>query len=265
MTALAVASTEQLGHQLPLWSVVPFGMMLLSIAFLPMVAGGLWEYNRNKAFVSLVAGGPVAAWTATLDPALVLHTAGEYVAFMLLLATLFVVSGGIVIRGTLSGTPGLNAIVLAIGAVLASLIGTTGASMLLVRPLLRANSVRERKGHVFVFFIFVVANTGGLLTPMGDPPLFLGFLRGVPFTWTLALWPQWLLVNVFLTAVFYVVDSTIFRREDLARPVDLDEVAVRHQVPISIAGKHNFLFLAAIAVLLLLCGKLALNPLVQDA
>ncbi|MFL5404425.1 MAG: sodium:proton antiporter [Myxococcales bacterium] len=265
MTALAVASTEQLGHQLPLWSVVPFGMMLLSIAFLPMVAGGLWEYNRNKAFVSLVAGGPVAAWTATLDPALVLHTAGEYVAFMLLLATLFVVSGGIVIRGTLSGTPGLNAIVLAIGAVLASLIGTTGASMLLVRPLLRANSVRERKGHVFVFFIFVVANTGGLLTPMGDPPLFLGFLRGVPFTWTLALWPQWLLVNVFLTAVFYVVDSTIFRREDLARPVDLDEVAVRHQVPISIAGKHNFLFLAAIAVVLLLCGKLALNPLVQDA
>ncbi|HVI24311.1 MAG TPA: sodium:proton antiporter, partial [Myxococcales bacterium] len=265
MTALAVASTEHLGHQLPLWSVVPFGMMLLSIAFLPMVAGGLWEYNRNKAFVSLVAGGPVAAWTATLDPALVLHTAGEYVAFMLLLATLFVVSGGIVIRGTLSGTPGLNAIVLAIGAVLASLIGTTGASMLLVRPLLRANSVRERKGHVFVFFIFVVANTGGLLTPMGDPPLFLGFLRGVPFTWTLALWPQWLLVNVFLVAVFYVVDSTIFRREDLARPVDLDEVAVRHQVPISIAGKHNFVFLAAIAVVLLLCGKLALNPLVQDA
>jgi len=130
---------------------------------------------------------------------------------------------------------------------------------------LRANSVRERKGHVFVFFIFVVANTGGLLTPMGDPPLFLGFLRGVPFTWTLALWPHWLLVNVFLVAVFYVVDSTIFRREDLARSVDLDEVAVRHQVPISIAGKHNFLFLAAIAVLLLLCGKLALNPLVQDA
>ncbi|MFL5390806.1 MAG: sodium:proton antiporter [Myxococcales bacterium] len=265
MTALAVASTEQLGHQLPLWSVVPFGMMLLSIAFLPMVAGGLWEYNRNKAFVSLVAGGPVAAWTATLDPALVLHTAGEYVAFMLLLATLFVVSGGIVIRGTLSGTPGLNAIVLAIGAVLASLIGTTGASMVLIRPLLRANSVRQDKAHVFVFFIFVVANTGGLLTPMGDPPLFLGFLRGVPFTWTLALWPQWLLVNVFLIAVFYVVDSTIFRREDLARPVDLDEVAVRHQVPISIAGKHNFLFLLAIAVVLLLSGKLALHTLVQDA
>jgi Na+/H+ antiporter NhaD/arsenite permease-like protein len=265
MTALAVASTEQLGHQLPLWSVVPFGIMLLSIAFLPIVAGGLWEYNRNKAFLSLVAGAPVAAWTATLDPGLVLHVAGEYLAFMLLLAALFVISGGIVVRGTLAGTPGLNAIVLAIGAVLASVIGTTGASMLLVRPLLRANSVRERKGHVFVFFIFVVANAGGLLTPMGDPPLFLGFLRGVPFTWTLRLWPQWLLVNLFLIVVFYMLDSTIFRREDLERPGDLDKIAVSHQVPISIAGKHNFLFLAAIAVVLLLSGTLALPPLVQDA
>jgi Na+/H+ antiporter NhaD/arsenite permease-like protein len=265
MTALAVASAQQLGHQLPLWSIVPFGVMLLSIAFLPILAGGLWEYNRNKAFLSLLLGGPVAAWTATLDSSVVAHTAGEYLAFILLLTALFVISGGIVVRGTLAGTPGLNAGVLAVGAVLASLIGTTGASMLLVRPLLRANSVRERKGHVFVFFIFVVANAGGLLTPMGDPPLFLGFLRGVPFTWTLGLWKQWLLVNLCLIVVFYIVDSTIFRSEDLAKPGDLDEIAVRHQVPISIAGKHNFLFLVAIAVLLLLSGTLALHTLVQDA
>src|SRR5207237_840035 len=100
-----------------------------------------------------------------------------------------------------------------IAAVLASIIGTTGASMLLVRPLLRANSVRSRKAHVFVFFIFVVANAGGLLTPMGDPPLFLGFLRGVPFTWTLRLWRPWLLANGVLLVLFYLVDSTIFRAE----------------------------------------------------
>jgi Na+/H+ antiporter NhaD/arsenite permease-like protein len=265
LLAAASATTQQLGHLLPLWSIIPFGLMLLSIAFLPLVAGGLWEYNRHKAILSLVVGGPVAVWTATLDSAAVLHTAGEYAAFIILLAALFVISGGIVIRGTLAGTPGLNSIVLAIGALLASIIGTTGASMLLVRPLLRANSVREQKGHVFVFFIFVVANAGGLLTPMGDPPLFLGFLRGVPFTWTLGLWRQWLLVNLCLIVLFYIVDSTIFRREDLRRPGDLDEIAVEHQVPISIAGKHNFIFLAGIAAVLLLSGKLALHTLVQDA
>jgi Na+/H+ antiporter NhaD/arsenite permease-like protein len=265
MTASAVPSAQQLGHLLPLWSVVPFGVMLLSIALLPLLAAGLWEHNRNKAILSLVIGGPVAIWTATLDPGVVLHTAGEYLAFILLLAALFVISGGIVVRGTLAGTPGLNSVVLAIGALLASLIGTTGASMLLVRPLLRANSVRQRTGHVFVFFIFVVANAGGLLTPMGDPPLFLGFLRGVPFTWTLGLWRQWLLVNACLIVIFYIVDSTIFRSEDVATPGDLDEIAVRHQVPISIAGKQNFLFLLAIGALLFLSGKLALHTLVQDA
>src|SRR5882672_116571 len=149
MFGAPAAAAQHLGHLLPLWSVIPFGLMLLSIAFLPLVAGGLWEYNRNKAILSLIVGGPVAVWTATLDWTAVVHTAGEYAAFIILLAALFVISGGIVIRGTLAGTPGLNSIVLAIGALLASIIGTTGASMLLVRPLLRANSVREQKGHVF--------------------------------------------------------------------------------------------------------------------
>src|SRR5439155_19640981 len=149
------------------------------------------------------------------------------------------------VRGTLAGTPGLNTIMLGIGAVLASVIGTTGASMVLVRPLLRANSVRERKAHVFVFLIFLAANAGGLLTPMGDPPLFLGFLRGVPFAWTLRLWRQWLMVNGSLLILFYIVDSTIFRREDLSRPGVLDRIAVEHQVPLSYSGKMNLLFLAA--------------------
>ncbi|TMA33307.1 MAG: sodium:proton antiporter [Deltaproteobacteria bacterium] len=250
---------------LPLWSVVPFAMMLLAIAVLPLLAGRFWERNRNKLLLSALLGAPVAIWTATLDPAAVLHTASEYVAFMVLLGALFVIAGGIVVRGTLAGTPGLNSILLGAGAVLASVIGTTGASMLLVRPLLRANSVRERKAHIFVFLIFMVANAGGLLTPMGDPPLFLGFLRGVPFTWTLRLWRQWLLVNGSLLILFYIVDSTIFRREDLSRPGDLDRIAVEHQVPLSIAGKRNLLFLAAVMGALVLSGTLGLPVLLQDA
>ncbi|HEY5677458.1 MAG TPA: sodium:proton antiporter, partial [Myxococcales bacterium] len=228
----AGAPRTHLGSLFPLWSVVPFVAMLLCIALLPLVAGRFWQYNRNKAVLSLLLGLPVAVWTAFLDTSALLHAGGEYLAFIILLGALFVIASGIVVRGTLAGTPGLNAAMLGIGAVLASVIGTTGASMLLVRPLLRANSVRRRKGHVFVFFIFVVANAGGLLTPMGDPPLFLGFLRGVPFGWTLRLWPQWLLANAFLLILFYIVDSTVFRREDLEVPGNLDRIAVEHQVPI---------------------------------
>ena len=265
LVAVGGASTPQLGHLLPLWSVIPFALLLLAIAVLPLAAGTFWEHNRNKALVSLVLGAPVAIGVAKLDAPVALHTAGEFVAFILLLGALFVIAGGIVIRGTLAGTPGLNAVLLGIGAVLASVIGTTGASMVLIRPLLRANSVRLRKAHVFVFFIFIVANGGGLLTPMGDPPLFLGFLRGVPFAWTLRLWPAWLLANGALLLLFYVVDSTIFRREDLERPGDLDEIAVEHQVPISIAGKHNLLLLAGLLGVLLCAGTFRFHPLARDA
>jgi Na+/H+ antiporter NhaD/arsenite permease-like protein len=263
--ALLTATTPLLGEMLPVWSVVPFAAMLLAIALMPLVAPGLWERNSVKAIFSLLLGAPIAIWVGTLEPGAVAQTAREYVAFILLIGTLFVIAGGIVVRGTLAGTPGLNTTLLGAGAILASFIGTTGASMLLVRPLLRASSVRVRKAHVFVFFIFVVANGGGLLTPMGDPPLFLGFLRGVPFTWTFRLWKEWLLVNGILLILFYVVDSTIFRREDIDRSVDLDEVAVKHQVPIHVAGKHNLLFLAGVVAVLLVSGTLDLPSLVQDA
>jgi Na+/H+ antiporter NhaD/arsenite permease-like protein len=261
---LAAATAAHLGHLLPLWSIAPFALLLLCIATLPLAAGAFWDRNRNKALLSLLLGVPVAVWVASLDPAVLGRAAHEYVAFIVMIGALFVISGGIVIRGTLAGTPGLNAALLGIGAVLASVIGTTGASMLLIRPVLRANSVRERKAHVVVFFIFIVSNAGGLLTPLGDPPLFLGFLRSVPFLWTLRLWPQWLFVNGVLLALFYVVDSTIFRAEDLARPGDLDEMAVEHAVPIHVVGRHNLLFLAAIVVLLLVCGTWHLPPGVQE-
>jgi Na+/H+ antiporter NhaD/arsenite permease-like protein len=259
----AVASTSVLGHRLPLWSVVPFLLMLLSIAVLPLVAPAFWSSNRSKALVGLVLGAPVAIWSATLDRGALLHTASEYLAFIVLLGALFVIAGGIVVRGTLAGTPGLNVALLGSGAVLASLIGTTGASMVLIRPLLRANSVRRRKAHVVVFFIFVVANAGGLLTPLGDPPLFLGYLRGVPFTWTLGLWKAWLTVNAALLVIFYIVDSTVFRREDLERPGDLDQMAVAHQVPIHIAGWGSLGYLLALVGVLLVSGTLKLPVLAQ--
>ena len=128
------------------------------------------------------------------------------------------ITGGIYVRGSLAGTPLVNTALLGLGALLASWIGTTGASVLLIRPLLRANGPRERKAHIVVFFIFVVSNCGGLLTPLGDPPLFLGFLKGVPFGWTLQLWPEWLLVNGALLAIFNVWDQVVFDREERERP-----------------------------------------------
>jgi len=254
-----------LGHALPAWSVLPFAAMLLAIAVMPLLAPHFWERNRNKALLSVALGAPMAAWMASRNPGVVLHTAHEYLAFILLLGALFVIAGGVVVRGTLAGTPGLNVALLGIGAVLASLIGTTGASVLLVRPLLRANSVRKRKAHVVVFFIFVVANAGGLLTPLGDPPLFLGFLRGVPFFWTLRLFPHWLFVVGALLLLFFVVDSTVFRQEDLATPGDLDEIAVKHQVPVHVAGGLNFLYLAGVVAVLLASGSWALPTGVAEA
>ncbi len=263
--ALLAAAPPPLGKLLPAWSVLPFAAMLLAIAVLPLAAPGFWDRNRNKALLSLALGLPVAAGMATLEPAVLAHAAHEYAAFILLLGALFVISGGIVVRGTLAGTPGLNTALIAIGAVLASLIGTTGASMVLIRPLLRANSVRRRKQHVVVFFIFVVANAGGLLTPLGDPPLFLGFLRGVPFLWTLRLWPEWLFVNGALLLLFFVIDSTIFRAEDLASPGDLDKVAVEHEVPVHVAGKRNVLYLAGVVAVLVAAARLQPPAGVQEA
>ena len=232
---------------------------------MPLVAPHFWEHNRNKAILSAVLGIPVVAWIATHDHMVVAHTLHEYVAFILLLGALFVIAGGVVLRGTLSGTPGLNALLLGVGAVLASIVGTTGASMLLVRPLLRANSVRRRVAHVFVFFIFVVSNAGGLLTPLGDPPLFLGFLRGVPFLWTLRLWLEWLFVNGALVASSTSWTRRIFRSEDLATPGDLDEIAGRTGCRSRSRASATSCFLAGVVGVLLAAGTLHLPPGVQEA
>ena len=271
---------QDLGKLLPLWSALPFVLLLLSIAILPLAAPHFWEKNRNKALVSALFGLPVAVYLAT-SPELarfaqnclnigvpicvngagvevIVKTALEYFSFILLLGALFTISGGIVIRGSFAGTPEVNTIFLAIGAVLASFIGTTGASMLLIRPLLRANAVRQRKSHIVMFFIFLVSNIGGLLTPLGDPPLFLGFLNGVPFEWTLSLFPQWLLVVGSLLVVFYIWDSVVFRSEDIKRPGDLDELVLTHE-PFQIVGVRNILLLGGVVLTIYLCGTFHLG------
>jgi Na+/H+ antiporter NhaD/arsenite permease-like protein len=242
---------------LPLWSALPFVAMLLCIALLPLAAPRYWESNRNKALVAALLALPIALYLPLRfgAPGLerVLESGREYVSFIILLGSLFVVAGGVYVGGSLSGTPLLNTVLLAIGAVLANAIGTTGASVLLIRPLLRANAPRVRKTHIVVFFIFVVSNCGGLLTPLGDPPLFLGFLKGVPFAWTLSLWPQWLLVNGALLAVFNIWDQIVFDREEQERPGSQLEEVMRH-APLTIRGRQNFLFLAGVVSIIAASG-----------
>jgi Na+/H+ antiporter NhaD/arsenite permease-like protein len=259
-SAIAHAAPEaaSLGQALPLLAVAPFVLLLLSIAVMPLVAHHWWESNRNKAIVSVALSIPVVVYLLSgyghhgfeiLEEKVI-----EYVAFIVLLASLYVISGGIYLQGSLSGTPLVNTGMMAIGAVLANLIGTTGASVLLIRPLLRANKPRQRKTHVVIFFIFIVSNCGGLLTPLGDPPLFLGFLKGVPFEWTLRLWPQWLMVNGILLAIFNVWDQRVLDREELERPGSQLEEVMHHE-PFKIHGAHNVVFLMGIVAAIIASGQ----------
>ena len=222
--------------------VLPFAAMLLAIAILPLFAPGLWESNLRKLAVGAVLGLPVLVLYVRHDPAALWHTAGDYLSFMALLASLFVISGGVLVTGDIEARPAVNTAFLAVGAVLASLVGTTGASVLLIRPLLATNQERRHVAHTVVFFIFVVSNVGGCLTPLGDPPLFLGYLLGVPFAWTLRLAPHWLLANGMILTVYYFWDRRAHAREDKAA-IALDAAAVR---PIRVTGKRNVIFLLAV-------------------
>jgi Na+/H+ antiporter NhaD/arsenite permease-like protein len=226
----------------PVVAVVPFALLLLCIAVLPLVAHHWWERNRNKAIVGGLFAAPVAAWLLLRDPHALGHAALEYVSFVVLLGALYVVAGGIRITGDLRATPATNTALLAIGAVLANVIGTTGASMVLIRAVLRTNSQRREVGHLPFFFILIVSNCGGLLTPLGDPPLFLGFLRGVPFSWTLRLWPVWLGVVGYLLLTFYFVDRRAYRRE---RPDALRRDAAESEA-LGIQGLPNLVLLAGV-------------------
>ena len=252
-SAATAEAPRELGTILPAWSALPFVGMLLSIALLPLLAARFWHHHYPKVagFWAVVMAAPfLAAYGREAGHALAETALLDYVPFIILIATLFTIGGGILIKGSLRGTPGVNAAIMAIGALLASWIGTTGAAMVLIRPLLRANRDRRHKAHTVVFFIFLVANIGGALTPLGDPPLFLGFLHGVPFFWTFSLWPEMLAVALAVLAVYVVVDVRAWRREDPAVRRHLPE----EKAPLRIEGWHNVLFLGGVLGAVIVSG-----------
>lgn len=254
-----VGDVHALARALPGWTVAPFALLLLCIALGPLAFPREWERPLVRIAVCLSLSVPacgylVVVWGAAGTAQLV-EKAREYISFICLLASLFIISGGIYVRGSLSGTPLMNSALLGIGAVLANAIGTTGASMLLIRPLLRANVTRENKAHIVVFFIFVVGNCGGLLTPLGDPPLFLGFLKGVPFEWTFVrLLLPWLFVNGLLLVLFQIYDQAIFEREERIRPGSQLEQVMHHE-PLRVEGLANLALLAGVVLLIVASGR----------
>ena len=227
---------------LPLYTVLPFVAMLLAIALFPLWLPHWWESNRSKLAVAALLGAPVLVLYLIREPAALAHAAGDYVSFIILLAGLYVIAGGVLLTGDLEATPLVNTAFLAAGTLLASLVGTTGASMLLIRPLLQTNRERARVTHTVVFFIFLVSNIGGMLTPLGDPPLFLGYLQGVPFAWTLRLWTPWLTMTVSLLLVYYVWDTRHHARETRAA-LRRDHTQIE---PLRIRGALNGLWLAGV-------------------
>ncbi|NBQ91422.1 MAG: sodium:proton antiporter [Betaproteobacteria bacterium] len=242
------------GAQLSAWWGIPFAGMLLSIAVMPLVVPHIWHHHFGKiaAAWALAFLLPFAAvfGVGAASGAVAHALLAEYIPFIALLTALFTAAGGIYIKGNLHGSPLTNVKIMGVGAVLASLMGTTGASMLLIRPLIRANDNRKHVAHVVVFFIFIVSNAGGSLTPLGDPPLFLGFLKGVDFFWTVTtIFPETLFLVGSLLAIFYVIDSWYYQREGVlpADPTPDDET-------FGLDGAINFLPLLAVVGLVLMSG-----------
>lgn len=267
------------GSELSLFWTLPFAGLLLSIATGPLLFSRLWEHHYGKitaAWAALaviplsLAHGPAIALTAVLET--VLH---EYAPFIIVLFTLFTVAGGLLVQGDLRGTPIVNTVLLAVGTVIASVVGTTGASMILIRPLLRANSGRRYNVHVVVFFIFLVSNIGGGLTPLGDPPLFVGFLRGVNFFWTTEhLLQEVVVASGLLLAAFLALDGVLYQRESIS----LRDNYRKGSSTVTLKGAVNIVLLTSVIVVILLTAnwrpgiafqvfgvKLALQDLVRDA
>jgi len=210
---------EELGKMLSFWSIIPFVVILLVIALVPLFYGHWWESNVNKGIMSLLCSIPILGyllWIGPLGGEVLADVLKDYYAFIILLVALFTISGGIYLEGNLKATPLVNTVFIGIGSILASFIGTTGAAMLLIRPMLTTNRERKHKAHIFVFFTFLVCNIGGSLLPVGDPPLFLGYLFGVPFFWTLRLWPLWLTEVVLILGIFYLWDKWAYSKESKA-------------------------------------------------
>jgi len=232
---------------------LPFAGLLLSIALMPLVAGAIWHHHYGKiaaGWTSLLVLPFAAVFGPEIAASEVWHILlQEYIPFIALLLALYVTGGGVLLKGTLIGTPATNTALLAFGTVIASVMGTTGASMLLIRPVLRANAFRQRKTHTFVFFIFLVSNIGGSLTPLGDPPLYLGFLKGVSFFWTTThMFGEFLVCAVLLLAAYYVLDSWAWSREKPVAPV------IEKREKLSIEGYANLWLIGAVVLMVLAQG-----------
>lgn len=249
-----IESHGSLGSVLPLWSVIPFVGILLSIAIFPLVAPKFWHHHFGKVslFWALIIGVPFIITYKSDAVYEILHVyLLEYIPFIVLLWSLFTVAGGIYIKGAPLGTPTANTVLLIIGTAIASWIGTTGASMVLIRPLIRMNEYRKSKLHLVLFFIFLVSNIGGSLTPLGDPPLFLGFLNHVPFFWTFNLFKEMFFISVILITLFYFADLYMYRKEgwhkkihmldhDVEAHLNKYEIDLKEDVEMESANTHSF-------------------------
>jgi Na+/H+ antiporter NhaD/arsenite permease-like protein len=233
-------------HLIPSWMLIPFVVQLLCIAILPLTkAGEWWEENKNKLYISLLLGVPVGIWLCAngMSHELTHQMVYDYVPFILLLMALFVTTGGICIKGDMRATPTTNTIIMSIGWLLASFMGTTGAAMLLIRLLLQTISQRKYKVHTVMFFIAIVANCGGLLTPLGDPPLFLLFQKGVPFGWFMQnMLPEWAVTGVLLLGIYWLIDNYYYRKE----PWELLSADAREQVKVTARGLINIFWLLCV-------------------
>lgn len=228
------------------WSMIPFGLMLLTIAVAPLLAEHWWESNRHKLTVALFLGVPTAV---CLIAGGMLHDLehqlfGDYIPFIILLLALYVITGGIHLSGDIKAKPWVNTIFLGLGWLLASIMGTTGAAMLLIRPLLATNQQRKHKVHTVLFFIALCANCGGLLTPLGDPPLFMLFLRGAEFTWFLSMWAPWLFTGVILLLIYFALDTYHYKKEHWTA-LSADH---REHTPLKVKGKVNFIYLIGVVL-----------------
>jgi Na+/H+ antiporter NhaD/arsenite permease-like protein len=233
-------------YQIPLITLVPFVLMLLSIAVFPLFWNHFWEKNKNKLIIAIVLSIPVVIYLLAngLTEKLFDTIVFDYIPFIILLGSLFTITGGILLTGDIEAKPWINTTFLAGGAVLASFVGTTGAAMLLIRPLIQTNKERNYKAHTILFFIGIVANCGGLLTPLGDPPLFMMYLRGAPFQWFFKLFPEWFFVNTVLLILYFLFDLYFYKKE---KPSVILSDSTQIE-PLKLEGKRNFIFLLLVVL-----------------
>ena len=237
---------ETYSINISLWSLLPFVLMLGSIAVFPLFWERFWEKNKNKLIIAIILSIPVVIYLLlnNLSEKLLETMIFDYIPFIILLGSLFTITGGIYLTGDIEAKPSVNLLFLAIGAVLASFMGTTGAAMLLIRPVIQTNKERKYKVHTILFFIGIIANCGGLLTPLGDPPLFMMYLRDAPFTWFFSLTVEWFVTNGLLLLIYYLVDSYLHKKEPPSAIIR-DETQIR---PLKLQGKMNFFWLAGVVL-----------------